>query len=102
MRRERMINRYVIISIVAVSIVIISAIGIIIANSSRKVNENKFAEEMSSLNKEMSESETASTQIGKSVDESKKNEIEFETLEVQEDKKENTNTNTTNKENKKE
>ena len=35
MRRERMINRYVIISIVAVSIVIISAIGIIIANSSR-------------------------------------------------------------------
>ena len=102
MRRERMINRYVIISIVAVSIVIISAIGIIIANSSRKVNENKFAEEISSLNKEMSESETASTQIGKSVDESKKNEIEFETLEVQEDKKENTNTNTTNKENKKE
>ena len=102
MRRERMINRYVIISIVAVSIVIISAIGIIIANSSRKANENKFAEEMSSLNKEMSESETASTQIGKSVDESKKNEIEFETLEVQEDKKENTNTNTTNKENKKE
>ena len=102
MRRERMINRYVIISIVAVSIVIISAIGIIIANSSRKANENKFAEEMSSLNKEMSESETASTQIGKSVDESKKNEIEFETLEVLEDKKENTNTNTTNKENKKE
>lgn len=102
MRRERMINRYVIISIVAVSVVIISAIGIIIANSSRKANENKFAEEMSSLNKEMSESETASTQIGKSVDESKKNEIEFETLEVQEDKKENTNTNTTNKENKKE
>ena len=102
MRRERMINRYVIISIVAVSIVIISAIGIIIANSSRKANENKFAEEISSLNKEMSESETASTQIGKSVDESKKNEIEFETLEVQEDKKENTNTNTTNKENKKE
>lgn len=102
MRRERMINRYVIISIVAVSIVIISAIGIIIANSSRKANENKFAEEISSLNKEMSESETASTQIGKSVDESKKNEIEFETLEVQEDKKDNTNTNTTNKENKKE
>lgn len=102
MRRERMINRYVIISIVAVSIVIISAIGIIIANSSRKANENKFAEEISSLNKEMSESETASTQIGKSIDESKKNEIEFETLEVQEDKKENTNTNTTNKENKKE
>lgn len=85
MRRERMINRYVIISIVAVSVVIISAIGILIANSSRKANENKFAEEMSSLNKEMSESETASTQIGKSVDESKKNEIEFETLEVQED-----------------
>ena len=102
MRRERMINRYVIISIVAVSIVIISAIGIIIANSSRKANENKFAEEISRLNKEMNESETASTQIGKSVDESKKNEIEFETLEVQEDKKENTNTNTTNKENKKE
>ena len=102
MRRERMINRYVIISIVAVSVVIISAIGIIIANSSRKANENKFAEEISSLNKEMNESETASTQIGKSVDESKKNEIEFETLEVQEDKKENTNTNTTNKENKKE
>ena len=102
MRRERMINRYVIISIVAMSIVIISAIGIIIANSSRKANENKFAEEMSSLNKEMSESETASTQIGKSVDESKKNEIEFETLEVLEDKKENNNTNTTNKENKKE
>ena len=85
MRRERMINRYVIISIVSVSVVIISAIGILIANSSRKANENKFAEEMSSLNKEMSESETASTQIGKSVDESKKNEIEFETLEVQED-----------------
>ena len=102
MRRERMINRYVIISIVAVSVVIISAIGILIANSSRKANENKFAEEISSLNKEMNESETASTQIGKSVDESKKNEIEFETLEVQEDKKENTNTNTTNKENKKE
>ena len=85
MRRERMINRYVIISIVAVSVVIISAIGILISNSSRRANENKFAEEMSSLNKEMSESETASTQIGKSVDESKKNEIEFETLEVQED-----------------
>ena len=78
MRRERMINRYVIISIVAVSIVIISAIGIIIANSSRKANENKFAEEISSLNKEMSESETASTKKGKSVDESKKNEIEFD------------------------
>ena len=102
MRRERMINRYVIISIVAVSVVIISAIGILISNSSRRANENKFAEEMSSLNKEMSESETASTQIGKSVDESKKNEIEFETIEVQEDnKKENTNTNITSKENNK-
>lgn len=102
MRRERMINRYVIISIVAVSVVIISAIGILISNSSRRANENKFAEEMSSLNKEMSESETASTQIGKSVDESKKNEIEFETIEVQEEnKKENTNTNITSKENNK-
>ena len=102
MRRERMINRYVIISIVAVSVVIIAAIGILISNSSRRANENKFAEEMSSLNKEMSESETASTQIGKSVDESKKNEIEFETLEVQEEnKKENTNTNIASKENNK-
>ncbi len=100
MRRERMINRYLILSIIAVSVVIISAIGILIVNSSRKTNENNFAEEMSSLNKEISDAETASTQIGKSVDESEKNEIGFETLEVQEENKEkNNNLNLTSKEN---
>ena len=93
MRREKMINRYLILSVIAISVVIISAIGILIGNLSRKTNENKFAEEMSSLNKEMSEAETASTQIGKSVEESKKNEIEFETLEVKEEKNENSNIN---------
>ena len=102
MRRERMINRYIIVSIVVVAVVIISAIGIVIANSSRKAKENKFAEEMSSLNKEINDAETASTQIGKSVDESKKNEVEFETLEVEEDNKiENTTSNKTSKENNK-
>lgn len=101
MRRERMINRYVIMSIVAVAIVIISAIGIVIANSSRKAKENKFAEEMSSLNKEINDAETASTKIGKSVDESK-NEVEFETLEVEEENKiDNTSSNKTSKQNNK-
>ena len=75
MRRESEINRYVIISIVVVAILIISLIAFLISRSAKQSSERNFASEISSLEKE---SESASTQIGKSVNEaSKDDDFEF-------------------------
>ena len=75
MRRESEINRYVIISIVVVAILIISLITFLISRSAKQSSERNFASEISSLEKE---SESASTQIGKSVNEaSKDDDFEF-------------------------
>lgn len=85
MKKERDINKFVIISIVAVAILVISLISTIIGRNARKARENTFAGEMSSLNKKLSESESVSTKIGKTVEESEENEEnlgEFETAEL--------------------
>lgn len=81
MRREREINKFFVISIVIVSVLIISLIAFLISRSSRRASENQFADEMSS----------ASTQMGKTVEESEDEEdyAEFEEVELEEESEEN-------------
>ena len=95
MRREGNVNKFFIISIVCVSILVISLIGFMIAKSNKRANENQFAEQMSSLNKELSESESASTQIGKSIEEIEEEDFEMAELVENEDSKEENSTTAT-------
>lgn len=70
MRKERDIHNLVIISIVCVSILIISLVAVLIVKSSKKSNDEQFAGEMSNYEEVVDDYESASTQMGKSVDES--------------------------------
>ena len=95
MRRENEVNRFFIISIVVVAILVISLVGFLISKSNRKTNEREFASKLSEYERDTGDLESASTEIGKTVEESK-NEIEdaeFETLELEE-QDENTTNNT--------
>ena len=96
MRRET--NRIVIASIAIASVLIISLIGFLIAKASRRESENKFAQELSSFDKSKFESESASTQIGKSIEESEdeENEDDFQTVELIQNTVNNTSNNTNN------
>ena len=79
--RERKINRVFIISGVIASVLVISLIGVLIARSRNSARENKFAEELSSFDSSSLDLESASTQIGKSIEESEEAE-EFEEAEI--------------------
>ena len=86
MRRESDINKAVIISIIVAAILVITLIGFLISKSSKRASEDRFASELSSYERTTSDSESASTQIGKSIEEAENNveEIEekFETAEL--------------------
>ena len=76
MRRERNGYRFFIISLVVVSVLVALLIGTIISRNVRNSREKEFAGQMSKLSEELSGSDTASTQIGKSVEDVKNEEIE--------------------------
>ena len=82
MRREREINKFAIISIVVSAIIIIITLGIIIANSSNKHDEEEFARELSSYSKR-EETESASSKLGKNIEESRDTEAESNEEEVE-------------------
>lgn len=81
MRREKNGYRFFIISLVVVSVLVALLIGTIISRNVKSSREKEFAGQMSKLSEELSESDTASTQIGKSVEEAKSEEIEEVELE---------------------
>ena len=78
MRRERNRYKFIIISIVVVSVLIALIIGFLITRGVKNVRENQFAGQMSKLSEELSKSDTVSSQIGKSVEEVKKEDSESE------------------------
>ena len=75
MKEENGFFKYVIISIITVGVLIISLIGFLVSKSKGKANEKEFASQLVDLSEQ---SESASTQIGKSVEEA---EEEFEIAE---------------------
>ena len=77
MERENQIKRIFIISIIILAVLIITLIGFLIAKSSNNSNENEFASEMANLDNK-TEVADASTQIGKSVEESQNTEKDNE------------------------
>ena len=85
MRRERNEYRFIIISLVVVSVLVALLIGTIISRNVRNSREKEFAGQISKLSEELSESDTASTQIGKSV-EDVQNEIIEEEVAIEEPK----------------
>ena len=85
MRRERNGYKFIIISLVVVSVLIALLIGTIISRNVRNSREKEFAGQMSKLSEELSETDTASTQIGKSVEDAKSEENEEE-VEIEEPK----------------
>ena len=85
MSRERNGYKFIIISLVVVSVLIALLIGTIISRNVRNSREKEFAGQMSKLSEELSETDTASTQMGKSVEEAKSEEI-VEDVELEEPK----------------
>ena len=96
MNRERNINRIFIISVIIAIVLIITLIGVLIAKGTKKANEDNFARDLSIIGEEKIDTESASTDIGKSIQEAEEqeNDEEFEEAEVIENKK---TENTTNK-----
>lgn len=80
--REKEFNRVFIISVIIMSVLIISLIAVLIKKATRTAGENNFAGEISSLEKHNEESESVSTEIGKTVEEAKKEDEEFEEIEL--------------------
>ena len=78
MRRERNGYRFIIISLVVVSVLVALLIGTIISRNIRNSREKEFAGQMSKLSEELSETDTASTQIGKSIEDVQNEVIEEE------------------------
>ena len=76
MIRERDINRIYIISAIIVSVLIISLIGVFIGKMNRTKNEDNFAKDLSIVEQEDLDTESASTQLGKKIEESKDEEFE--------------------------
>lgn len=70
MYREREINKVFVISVVIASVLVITLIGVLVARSSNKAKQNDFAEELSKVDSTTFDSESASTKIGKTVEES--------------------------------
>ena len=73
---EKDINKYVIVSIVTVAIVLVIFIGVITSKSVSESEESKFAEELTTYDEELGDFESASTQIGKSVEEAQSDDEE--------------------------
>lgn len=88
MRKEREIRSLIIASIVCVSVLIILLVAFLMINLPKKENENNFASQLSNQEEMVQDSETASTEIGKTVDEAEAetgesdDEVEYETAEV--------------------
>ena len=78
MRRERNGYKFIIISLVVVSVLVALLIGTIISKNVRNSREKEFAGQMSKLSEELSESDTVSTKIGKSVEDVQNEVIEEE------------------------
>ena len=89
MRRERRGLKFIIILLVVISILIAILVGKIISNNVKNSRENQFASEMSKLSEELGQSDTVSTEIGKSVEEAKEenssDELEFQDPEINEE-----------------
>ena len=77
MRREKKIRNLMILSVVILSVLIISLIGYLIAKSSLESNEEEFAKELT----DYEDTESASTEIGKSINDTKQ---EFEVADIKE------------------
>ena len=71
MRRERSIFKFLILSMILIIIAIILIISLI-TRRVKSVRENQFAREMSKISEELEKSDTASTQIGKTVENAEK------------------------------
>lgn len=89
MRRERSGLKFIIVLLVVISVLIALLIGKIISRRVNDSRENQFASQMSKLSEDLSESDTVSTQIGKSVEdienEESKDEEEFEVPKINEE-----------------
>lgn len=83
MRRNKSIFKYLILSIVLVIIAIALMISLI-ARNVKSAGENKFAGEISKLSEELEKTDTASTQIGKTVESVEKDSSEEELYDVPE------------------
>lgn len=101
MRRERSSYKF---AIIIIAVVIFLLIGVLILKGIKSSKQNEFAGQMSKLSEDLSNSDTVSTKIGKTVEQAK-NEIEeqqgFEVPTINEEKKEdNKNAKSTKKEKK--
>ncbi len=83
MRRDKSIFKYLILSIILILIAIALLIGLITRNV-KSGKENKFAGEISKLSEELEKTDTASMQIGKKVEDVKKDNSEEELYDVPE------------------
>ena len=82
MRREKNNFTSIIIALVVVSVLVAILIGVLISKGVNTLKENNFANQMSKLNEDLSETDSVSTQIGKNVIESEKE------IDIEENKKE--------------
>ena len=83
MRRDKSIFKFLILSVVLVIIAIALIISLITRNV-KSARENKFAGEISNLSEELEKTDTASTQIGKTVESVEKDSSEEELYDVPE------------------
>ena len=83
MRRDKSIFKFLILSVVLVIIAIALIISLITRNV-KSAKENKFAGEISKLSEELEKTDTASTQIGKTVENAEKDSSEEELYDVPE------------------
>ena len=72
MGREKNSFRFVIAIFAVIAVVIALLIGLLISRGVRSARQNDFAGEMSKLSEDLSKTDTASTQMGKSVEEAEK------------------------------
>ena len=72
MGREKNSFRFVIAIFAVIAVVIALLIGLLISRGVRSARQNGFAGEMSKLSEDLSKTDTASTQMGKSVEEAEK------------------------------
>ena len=83
MRRDKSIFKFLILSII-LGIIAIALIISIITRNVKSTRENKFAGEISKLSEELENTDTASTQIGKTVEDTEKDNSEEELYDVPE------------------
>ena len=83
MRRDKSIFKFLILSVALVIIAIALIISLITRNV-KSARENKFAGEISNLSEELEKTDTASTQIGKTVESVEKDSSEEELYDVPE------------------